>query len=237
MTTWQNVMVIAAHPDDEILGCGGTMARLAAQGTRVSVLLLGEGPLARIASEQGPLADRERERAFASARTAGDILGISQVITPADRGFSGFPDNRFDSLPLIELVKYIEEIGNEIRPDTVFTHHFGDLNIDHRLTHHAVLTAFRPLPGAYVKNIMAFEVPSSTEYSGSSIHSPFVPNLFVDISGTLEAKMNALHAYETEMRPFPHPRSHEGVHHLAKLRGAQSGCNAAEGFMLCRGMV
>lgn len=232
-----SVMVVAAHPDDEILGCGGTMARLVQQGARVTVVLLGEGPVSRLETENSHQKATEQSHAFASAHRAGAILGVDRVITPADRGCAGFPDNRFDTVPLIELVKYIEAIGAEIKPDVVFTHHAGDLNVDHRITHQAVLTAFRPLPGQTVRSVFAFEILSSTEYSFASAEPLFVPNFFVDIATALCRKQEALHAYSSEMRDWPHPRSYEGVECLAKLRGAQNGVDAAEAFIMCRGLL
>lgn len=233
---WKKILVVAAHPDDEVLGCGGTMARLAAEGADVTVLLLGEGPLSREACRDSAYVSSEHKHAFACARKAGCALGISRVLTPLDLSFSGFPDNRFDSVPLIEIVKLIERVGEKCQPDTVLTHHVGDLNIDHRITHQAVVTAFRPLPGSSVKRILAFEVPSSSEYSCQPFMS-FMPSCYVNIEGYLEKKMAALQEYASEMRLWPHPRSYEGIEFLARMRGAQTGVGAAESFSILHVLI
>ena len=221
----KKVLVVAAHPDDEMLGCGGTLARLRAAGSQVSVLLLGEGPVSRIGGEAASLSARAESRN--SAVRAAASLGITDV------RFAALPDNRFDSVPLLNVIKHVEDIAGAVPPDLVLTHFSGDLNIDHQLTHRAVMTAFRPLPGAGRVTILSFEVLSSTEYSPAA----FQPNIYVDVTDFLQAKQNALAAYASEMRPWPHPRSHEAVEYLARLRGSQCGCMAAEGFALCRGVV
>lgn len=219
------VFVVAAHPDDEMLGCGGTLARFAEQGALIHILLLGEGPTARLTeSDDAPLVARH------SAQTAAKALGIpSQNVY-----FASLPDNRFDTVPLLDIVQRIETLAAQVRPDIVFTHHVGDMNQDHRLTHQAVMTAFRPLPGTKAVTLLGFEVLSSTEYTPPHTAPAFCPNVFVDISATLGKKCSALDAYASEMRPWPHPRSVEAVRHLAALRGASCGRDAAEAFMLYR---
>lgn len=232
----QRVLVVAAHPDDEMLGCGGTLARLCAAGSHVSILLLGEGPTAREGSPTAhPAASADpagaaRSEAEASARNAAATLEI------ADVRLAALPDNRFDAVPLLDIVQLVEAVKRDARPDLILTHHAGDLNMDHAITHRAVMTAFRPLPGEPKTVILGFEVPSSTEYTSPSLAAPFQPVVYVDISDYLDAKQRALAAYASEMRPWPHPRSHEGVEHLARLRGCQCGLTAAEAFALCRGV-
>jgi LmbE family N-acetylglucosaminyl deacetylase len=229
MKDLSRVLVVAAHPDDEMLGCGGTLARLRAGGARVRILLLGEGPLARATDpESRNAADR---LSVESALAAAASLGITDV------RFAGLPDNRFDSLPLLDIIKIVEACGADFAPECVFTHHANDLNLDHAITHRAVLTAFRPLPGDAPLAILSFEVLSSTEYSSRGMGDVFFPTLYIDISSHLEAKLLALQAYSSEMRPWPHPRSHEAVEHLARLRGSQCGKDAAEAFILCRGVL
>jgi LmbE family N-acetylglucosaminyl deacetylase len=222
------VLVVAAHPDDEVLGCGGTLARLRSFGGEASILLLGEGPTSRDENAVDPAP--AKEGATLAARAAAAALGISDV------RFAGLPDNRFDTVPLLDIIKIIEAVGEEVKPDLVFTHHVGDLNIDHALTHRAVATAFRPIPGGggAVMNLLAFEVLSSTEYALPETGANFHPNVYVNITGHLEAKHRACASYASEMRPWPHPRSPEGVEHLARLRGSQCGVEAAEAFVLCR---
>ena len=224
LESFRNILVVAAHPDDEMLGCGGTLARLTSSGAAIRILLLGEGPTARDSSPSA--ASRIGEAAHASALAAAGALGIHDV------RFAGFPDNRFDSVPLLDMVRRIEAEAEGIEPDLVLAHHAGDVNIDHVLAHRATMTAFRPLPGKAPRCILGFEVLSSTEYGSPGLGPDFHPTLYMDISGFLDAKQKALRAYATEMRPWPHPRSHETVGHLAALRGSQCGHEAAEGFLL-----
>lgn len=223
-------LVVAAHPDDEILGCGGAMARLREAGAEVTVLILGEGPTAR---ETGDMLKEEKlaaQIARTSAIDAASTLGVYNV------RFADLPDNRFDTVPLLHIVRAVEATAHEAQPDLVFTHFAGDLNIDHQLTHRAAMTAFRPLPGCKPVCILGFEVLSSTEYAPNGISERFHPTVYIDITGFIEAKQKALAAYASEMRPWPHPRSHEAIEHLACLRGSQCGIEAAEGFVLYRGI-
>ncbi len=222
-----NILIIAAHPDDEVLGCGGTMARLAQEGHQVSVAILGEGISSRAnsreAADQGAL-QKLRE---CSVRAAA-LLGIEDV------QMFGLPDNRFDSVPLLEVVKIIENLVETRRPDEVYTQHGGDLNIDHLVTYRATLTATRPVTKQSVRAVYAYEVPSSTEWAFGSFQPSFRPNVFVDVSRTLELKIAAMHAYESESRSFPHPRAPEALRALATWRGSTAGLNAAEAFQMVR---
>ena len=215
------VLVIAAHPDDEILGCGATMARHAAAGDEVHVLIVGEGETSRGAGGDA-VADRG-----AAAKAAAKAVGAH-----APR-MLGLPDNRLDSLALLDIVQPIEKAIDAVRPDTVYTHHAGDLNIDHRIVHQATVTACRPLPGQRIRALYAFEVLSSTEWSGQ-VGPAFAPNCFVDVVDHMEQKLTALRCYDSEMRPFPHARSYEAVQALATLRGASAGLAAAEAFLVIR---
>jgi LmbE family N-acetylglucosaminyl deacetylase len=223
-----NILVVAAHPDDEVLGCGGTIAKHAAAGDEVHILILAEG----LTSRQ-PLREREKSAGgtgelAAAARKAGDILGVKSM------QLHDFPDNRMDSLDRLDIVKKIEASVMQVAPQIVYTHWAGDVNIDHQIVHHAAVTACRPLPGTTVESILCFEVPSSTEWQAAGSAPPFVPNWFVDVSAALDAKLRALEAYRSEMRPWPHPRSIAAVTHLARWRGASVGVEAAEAFMLGR---
>ncbi|WP_341702902.1 PIG-L deacetylase family protein [Ferrovibrio sp.] len=216
------IAVIVAHPDDEVLGFGGTIARYAAAGVTVSVLILATGLTSRGAASQDQI-----DLLQASSREAAQKLGVARL------SFSDFPDNRMDSVPLLDVVQRIEAFLAEAEPQRVYTHHAGDLNIDHRITHQAVLAACRPLPGQGVRELLAGEINSATEWSGPAF-SAFSPTEYVDISAVLDAKLAALSAYESEMRPWPHSRSIEAVRALALLRGSQVGVSAAEAFVTLR---
>lgn len=218
------VIVFAAHGDDEVLGCGGTIRRHAMKGDEVSIVIFADGETSRGGAKSGAaIAERE-----AAARKAADILGAADVF------LYQLPDNQLDTVPLLELARLAEKHIADRRPDTVYTHHAGDLNADHRLVHEAVVTACRPQGEHSVRRLLFFEVPSSTEWRAPGGGPAFTPNWFVDISAVLECKIDALEVYRSEMRPWPHPRSLEGVSHLAHWRGATVGCDAAEAFMLGR---
>ncbi|HEC15248.1 MAG TPA: PIG-L family deacetylase [Sedimenticola sp.] len=227
----KTVLVIAAHPDDEALGCGGSMARWAAEGRTVHLLLLADGEGARgdVAGAVEFAAQMKQRRLAAEA--AADILGVASA-TLLD-----FADNRMDGVELLDVVKAVERIVAAVQPESVLTHHAGDVNVDHRIAHDAVLTACRPQPGYCVRQLLFFEVPSSTEWRPTGSAPQFVPNFFVDITGTLEVKQRALQAYRDEMRPFPHPRSLEAIEALARWRGASCGVAAAEAFVLGRQLI
>ncbi len=217
----RTILVVAAHPDDEVLGCGATLARHAAAGDRVYVVTLADGVGAR-GADAGALA-RRREAATAAARALGCEAPVCL----------DFPDNRLDGVVLLELVKAVEAEVARVTPAIVYTHHGGDLNIDHALTSRAVLTACRPLPGSSVRALYGFETASSTEWSPAT-EAAFEPQRFVDVGGFLETKLEALACYREELREYPHPRSPEAVSALARWRGAQAGMVAAEAFTVLR---
>ena len=221
----KNILIIAAHPDDEILGCGGTIARLNKEGYKITTLILGEG----ISSRDDVRDVKKREKDILElkevAKRANTMLGIREVF------FHDFPDNRFDTVPFLDIVKVIEKIKNKIKPDIIFTHYEKDLNIDHQITYRAVITATRPLKGESVKEIYSFEVPSSTEWS---CPLSFSPNVFYDISETIDIKLKAIEEYKTELREYPHPRSLEGVKLIAKNWGMKVGLEYVEAFKLVR---
>jgi len=217
----KKILVVAAHPDDEVLGCSGTIARHVSDGDKVYMVFMSDGVTSRTGQES-----KEIELRKQAAKDAGNILGI--VDSPR---FLGFPDNRMDTLALLDIVQTLEQVMNEIDPEVVYTHHLGDLNIDHKITHQAVMTACRPQPECSVREIYSFEVLSSTEWS---TNNPFAPNYFVDISGTLELKISAIKAYGSELRTFPHARSIEAIRALANYRGVSVGIKAAEAFKVER---
>ncbi len=222
----KSILILAAHPDDEVLGCGGTIAKLADEGATIHVAFMADGVFSRAGDsgvQQAELAARR-----AAAQKACYMLGVNSVF------FGEFPDNRMDTIALLDIIKPIETLVAKYQPDTVFTHHAGDVNIDHQRIHEAVVTACRPQRGHPVKTLLCFEVPSSTEWQLPGSAPVFAPNWFVDISDTLERKLAALDAYAAELRAWPHPRSRQAVEHLARWRGATVGVDAAEAFMLGR---
>jgi LmbE family N-acetylglucosaminyl deacetylase len=216
------VLAIVAHPDDEALGAGGTLVRHSAAGDEVHIAFLTDGVSAR--GDDCEAKDRRAE----AARRAARALGAQEPV------FLAFPDNRLDEVGLLDVVGAIETVMFKINPATIYTHHAGDLNIDHAICHRAVLTACRPLPGSRLRRIYAMEVASSTEWASPAATNAFIPTRYVDISGAMAAKREALRAYAEEMRPFPHSRSIEAVAALATWRGASAGLTAAEAFMVIR---
>ncbi|MBM9501957.1 PIG-L family deacetylase [Leptospira sp. 201903071] len=226
----KTILTIAAHPDDEILGCGATMARLAAEGCEIHILILAEGLTSRQDTRDRKSKLKELSELSQTASLAGKEVG-AKTIEVLD-----FPDNRMDSVDRLDIIKVIEKKIEKIKPQVVFTHNKSDLNIDHRIVCDSVITACRPFPEQTVKEIYFFEVPSSTEWQiGNQAEAAFVPNYFVSIEDEyLQKKMNALKIYSSEMRTFPHSRSIEAVAALAVWRGASIGFKAAEAFSIGR---
>ena len=216
------ILVVAAHPDDEALGCGGTIAKHVKNGDIVNVMFITNGVSARLDQTSKNIKERK-----ISAVKAGKILGFNKMI------FKDFPDNQLDTVPILKIIQSIEKIIKEINPEIIYTHHYGDLNIDHKITHYAVMTASRPLPNTSVKEIYTFEVLSSTEWS-FSLENSFSPNIFVNIEGFLDLKISSLKAYSLEMRGAPHSRSLKHIRALAIHRGSCVGINMAESFMVMR---
>jgi LmbE family N-acetylglucosaminyl deacetylase len=223
MTKHKTVLIVAAHADDEVLGCGGTIARHTAEGDAVYAVFLADGVTSRLNSEKVDLTERENAAAIAHR-----ILGIQEA------HYLGFPDNRLDSVPLLDVVQSLEAVVEKLRPEVIYTHHRGDLNVDHRIAHEAVLTVCRPQPGHFVREVYAFEIMSSTEWL-SPVAEYFTPQMFVEIPLLmLNKKIEALSAYELEMRAAPHSRSLEHIKALATHRGMSAGVVAAEAFMVIR---
>ena len=223
-----NVMIIAAHPDDEVLGCGGTIAKHSQKGDTVHVLILAEGATSRDIQRDRQQRKSELSALSEAAHQASEILGVTSLT------LENFPDNRMDSCDLLDVIKVVEQAIEQYQPEIIYTHAGGDLNIDHRCVHEAVITATRTTPTNKVKTLLFFEIASSTEWQFSGSFPAFLPNWFVDISETLSLKMKALESYQSEMRRWPHARSIVALEHLAKWRGASIGVTAAEAFMLGR---
>lgn len=221
----KRILVVAAHPDDEILGMGGTIARHSTNGDIVHILFLGNG-----VDSRGPNTTQPRQRAQAALAACKHLGAVINC-------FFDFPDNAFDSVPLLSIVKAVETVKSAIAPDIVYTHHGGDLNIDHRITCQAVMTAFRPQPGEPCQEILAFEINSATEWSHASIGTPFIPDTYVDVSAFHEQILLAYNCYEEEQRPDPHPRSPHALEISMAHRGRQVGLDLAEAFMTLRRII
>lgn len=224
----ERLLVVAAHPDDETLGCGGSIARFCDAGAAVRVVCLAEGTSVRFsrAERQGAAAAKALAEREANARTALGLLGVPV----AEQFFDHRTCCELDTLPQTDLVTAIERHLRDFRPTRLFTHAAADTNVDHRMVHWAALTAARPLwPG--LTEIAAFEIPSSTDWNPTA---PFAPTMFIDIAGTWQRKLAAATAYAAEMPPPPHSRSLVNLEALARVRGAQAGVTFAEGFQLIR---
>ena len=223
----KKLLIIAAHPDDEILGCGATVAKMIDQGWEAKSVILGQGMVSRGVEDEERALKQLRE----DARRANHELGI------ADVAFYDFPDNAFDRVPLLEIIKVVEKEVSNYKPDIIFTHFGGDLNIDHRRTFEAVLTATRPQPSFFNPTIYSFFIPSSTDWVDGFILKSFMPNIYFDVEGYIEKKLNALKCYTTEMRNYPHSRSIESLRIFSKYWGNRVGLNYVEPFILVRKIV
>ena len=217
----KSVLVVVAHPDDEALGCSGTLAKHVESGDDVSIVFMTDGIGARNPTSSGVIA-----RSVA-AEKACELIGFTTV------KYNSFPDNNMDSISFLEVIKCIEESISSLQPEIIYTHHRGDLNLDHQITHRAVLTACRPEPGHPVKEIYTFETLSSTEWQTPG-YLPFTPNYFVDISGQMVTKRKVLEIYNGEIRSPPHSRSIENAIRLAEIRGNSIGVDFAEAYQVVR---
>ena len=232
-----NILVLAAHPDDEVLGMGGTIKKFTKKGFNVKIVIFATGISARRSSnykntENYDVDDntilkmnKQIEKLKIDARSASKVLGVSDI------EFLDFPDNEMDLISNLEITKSIEKIIKKFKPDQVFTHSGFDVNVDHRMLYHATLAATRPKSKSKIKRVYSFEVPSSTEWY---FPSQFSPNFFVNIDNEIKSKINALKKYKTELNKFPHPRSIMALDAIAKKWGSVSGYNNAEAFTLIR---
>lgn len=225
------VLVVAAHPDDEVLGCGGTIIKHCQNGDEVHVLIMAEGITSRGNQRSVESNTKALEELHANTFRASKIMGVSSI------RLALFPDNRMDSVDLLDVIKVVEEEVDSFKPDIVYTHHAGDVNIDHKLTNEAVITACRPMPGQTVKTILFFETLSSTEWQIPKINKVFLPNYFVDIEKEFKQKIKALKCYETEMRSYPHSRSYDAVKVLSYFRGFSVGKKNVEAFEIGRVII
>ncbi len=214
------ILVVSAHPDDEVIGAGGTLARHVAQGDEVYWCVVTEG-------YNPPWPDEVLVEARQQIYAVQRFLGIKQV------SLCGLPTVKLNTVPNIELTSALQTVVDDVRPDVVYTTPYCDVNVDHRIVCEATIVATRPLPGTTVKRVLSYEIAPTTRFG----RQPFVPNVYVDISGFLEKKLEAIKYYKTELREFPHPRSVEGLELLARERGLGIGVEAAECFQLIREIV
>ncbi|MBU78924.1 MAG: PIG-L family deacetylase [Flavobacteriales bacterium] len=228
----KKVMIVVAHPDDELLGIGGTIQKLKSEyNCKIQVVILGEGITSRDTVRD---IDKRNEELNTHQK---NILAAKNILNYDNLSTYQFPDNRFDTVPLLDIIKVIEKEKNKMNPEVIFTHHGGDLNIDHQITFKAVITSSRPQNNEKVKSIFCFETPSATEWQSSNHPSIFKPNLFIEINeNQIEKKIEAMECYEYEKRKFPHPRSPEALKILASYRGLSIGRHYAEAFELIRGI-
>lgn len=215
------VLVVAAHPDDEVLGAGGTLARHVHCGDRVHALLVADGATSRYATGMAEVLAK-------CTRRAAQVLGFASVDQLS------LPDQRLDTMPLLEVTREVEKVVDRLRPDVVYTHFPGDVNADHGVVARAAWTACRPyvLPG--LRLFAVFETPSSTEWAWPIEGSTFGPALFVDVTSTLDEKLDAMSCYESELRDYPHPRSLRALRERAAYWGSRVGRPAAEAFQVLR---
>ena len=221
----KKVLVIAAHPDDEILGCGGTIFNHTNVGDEVFVLIMSQGIDSR---DKVKNSLEKKNKLNKAAIKANKNLGVKKIF------FEKLPDNSMDKFNRLKVIKIIERYIHKIKPKIVYTHHVGDVNVDHQVLHHSVVTACRPIPNHPVKELYFFEVSSSTEWQTPSSGNFFQPNAFFDITNSISCKLKSLEIYEMEMKEWPHPRSIDAVHNLSKYRGSSIGVNNAEAFIIGR---
>ncbi len=226
----RKILVVAAHPDDEVLGCGATLALRKKQGWETHLLVLATGITGREKT-----AKKNTQNSSAIKKLREEMAAVKKILGFTSTAALDFPDNRMDTVSKMDLSHAIKEVIEKIRPTVIFTHHPGDYNWDHTVTFDSVLMAARTSPGeSSPEEIYSFEVLSSTERSWQEGSRAFHPNIYVNVKTTIELKKQALLAYTTEYRPYPHPRSTEGIEYLARKRGSEVGLEYAEAFTLIR---
>lgn len=226
----KRIMIVVAHPDDELLGLGASMNRLINDfGINTHVVILGEGITSRSDARDTSLWQKELETHRSNIKSAQASIGYGTV------SIYDFPDNRFDTVALLDIIKVVEKEKQDFQPEVIFTHHGGDVNIDHQRTFEAVITACRPMEHERVKTIICFETPSGTEWRAASDPRHFIPNMFISVSQTnLDAKIKGMESYEFEKRAYPHPRSPQALTIQAQRWGTAIGVPIAEAFCIIR---
>lgn len=220
------ILVIAAHPDDEVYGMGGTIAKLSSRGNEVYTLIVTEGCSAQYKGNKKIIEEKKNE-----AKKANKILGVKEVL------FGNLPDMQLDTLPHLEINRIIEGAIDKIKPDVVYTHHRGDVNKDHRMVYESTLVATRPTHFQCVKKLLSYQVPSSTEWGAPVVGEIFIPNIFEVIDKYFNFKRQAIEAYQTEIREYPHPRSLKYVGVLDEMTGLKIGTGKTEAFQVIRKII
>lgn len=217
MTMQKTALVFAPHNDDELLGAGGTLLKLSKKGYMTVVCEVTSGPRADLIQSE--------------AKEAHKALGVSQSV------FLNLPSCRLEGLPKTELNTAVCRVVKEIQPEIVLLPHYGDMHLDHRWVAEAAMVAVRPIAAPFVKTVLAYETLSETEWNTPSSVNAFIPNIWIDISDEIEQKLQAMQSYKSQLYSFPHPRSLEAIKALAQYRGSTIGTEAAEAFMLIRGIL
>lgn len=217
------VLIIAAHPDDEVLGVGGTIARHVDKGDEVFILMVTEGSSTQYKNQAGKIQQKKLE-----LEKVKETLGITEVI------YLDLPDMKLDTIPKADLNEQVAKAALNIKPEIVYTHFYGDINNDHQVVFEATMVAVRPIGDYSVRRVLAYNTPSSTEWSAQTSNNVFLPNVYVDITDYLPKKIEAMKQYQSELRSYPHPRSLESLNQVAKFWGKHIGVDAAEPFMLIR---
>lgn len=223
----EKILVVAAHPDDEVLGLGGTIAKHAAAGAEIAVLIVTDGSSFqyRKSPELSKIIEAKRQETANCAR----VLGVKQVF------YGNLPDMKLDVTPHTEINQVIENCVQTFAPSIVFTHFSADVNKDHQRVYESTLVACRPTSEQCVKKLFSYSVPSSTEWNAQTSASAFLPNWYEDISGEYaEIKYRALSCYQTELREYPHPRSVQYLRIADTAEGNRVGLLSAESFILLR---
>ncbi len=221
------ILVVAAHPDDDVLGCGGTLAKAKSLNANIKILYLGEGVTSRFNDEDLNSKKVKKAQIIRKNECINSLktLGIDQYI------FENRLCTRFDELPLLNLVKSIETVIKKFKPTLILTHNNSEVNIDHKLTYEAVEVATRPNKKTSIKQVYSFEIICSGNWK---YYKTFSPSTYIDISKFFKKKLEAWSKYKKENNKYPHPRSNKGLEILARYRGLQSFLELAEAFKLER---
>lgn len=222
----KKILVIAAHPDDEVLGMGGTIAKFASEGKEVHLLIVTDGSTSQYRGTSNLQAILDKKKI--ETEDCATVLGFKSV------SYGNLPDMKLDAIPHIQINQVIEKCIDKIKPNTVFTHFWGDVNVDHQNVYRSTLVAVRPVMGQVVKRLYCYQVPSSTEWTPCNPNTMFVPNVFIDIEKYANQKYEAFSQYSTELREYPHPRSVRYLRETDIANGLKVGLKSAEQFMLLR---